>query len=341
MLRDLKDAWGWIEKLLKRVERLESAAFLEDSSITEGRMRFIGGTLRIDSGGTAEIDGTLAGVGDFTWSGPWVFEGEGDITGNVGVSGNLELSGAITVPGTYPIKIHHKSGLARIDLGPNGTVWSAGDGVVIFHGDGSTSSITVSSAGIDLAGDLKLSQPGNLPSGVTGKYLIYGSDGHVYVGSVGGGGGDPGDPPAGNPEGYIWPADPAVYGISDDFADHVARGSAEPGVDVRTPVGTPIWSPANGTIIAVKTETSGATGRYITLVTEAGDWFRFLHCDEVAVTAGQTVTQTQFLGRTGGSGFGSEAYYGPHLHLSFSVGYTGTFPGASAMDDFEAYMAAA
>ncbi|MGX9346650.1 M23 family metallopeptidase [Microbacterium sp. KNMS] len=179
-----------------------------------------------------------------------------------------------------------------------------------------------------------------VPNGAGGSYLGLDSNNRLVKLSSGGGG-DPGNPPAGNPDGYIWPADPAVYGISDDFAAHVARGSAEPGVDVMTPVGAPLWAPGPGTVTAVQTSPAGATGRYVTFVTDAGDWFRFLHNSSIVVSVGQHVEQATLLAYTGGSGFGSEAYYGPHTHISFKAGYTGSFPGASALDDFEAYMAAA
>ena len=362
MAFDLNDAWGWIQKLISRVSRLESGAMLENSSITNGRMRFIGGTLRVDSGGRLELEGTLEGGGTFIWTGTltnngplvqngtWKLNGAGEIAGNAAIL----PGGTFTVQGAQPIVLSVVGGTARMAVG-SGYLAGVTNGVAVVYPSGGqivatsagasvlfgSSSVSVSSDGVDIQGDVHMAQPDPLPSGVTGKYLIIGSDGNVYTGSAGGGGGTPGDPPAGNPDGYIWPADPAVYGISDDFAAHVARGSAEPGVDVMTPVGTPLWSPANGTIVDVQTSPAGATGRYITLVTTEGDWFRFLHNSSVVVTSGQTVTQTQLLGYTGGSGFGSEAYYGPHTHISFSRGYSGSFPGASAMDDFQAYMAAA
>ena len=62
-LVDLKDAWGWIRRIIHRLERLESGAFLERSSITNGRMRFIGGTLRGDSGATLDWVGLMQVVG--------------------------------------------------------------------------------------------------------------------------------------------------------------------------------------------------------------------------------------------------------------------------------------
>lgn len=422
---DQSDPWAELRDLRRRIQRLESGTFLENSSITEGRMRFIGGTLRVDSGGRVEIvgylsvegttdiigpvtisgdlnitgpttitgptqvtgdldvDGATTITGEFNLDGPWTISGAGDITGDVSVTGDFEVLGGgrirvgnvVLTPGNggrltigtgssqiildpsqfkvgpaFRMDPAHSDTGAQQEFGTNGRTTLYGEDAYaqLTKLDSSGSAVawvrvgTVNDfTGVSIAGDLHLTpQPGPLPSGVTGKYLLIGSDGIVYAGSAGGGG-DPGTPPAGNPDGYVWPADPAVYGISDDFAAHVARGSAEPGVDVMTPVGAALWAPGPGTVTAVQTSPAGATGRYVTLVTDAGDWFRFLHNSSIVVTVGQHVEQGQLLAYTGGSGFGSEAYYGPHSHISFKVGYTGSFPGASALDDFQAYMAAA
>lgn len=107
-LHDLNDAWGWIQRLVRRVARLESGAMLENSSITNGRMRFIGGLLRIDSGGqiqvigewrffgTGAITGDVAAEGRWTQNGEWEFNGPGDIAGDVDLTGNFELTGKLT-----------------------------------------------------------------------------------------------------------------------------------------------------------------------------------------------------------------------------------------------------
>lgn len=105
MARDLNDIWGWIKRLVRRIERLESGAFLESSSITKGRMRFIGGTLRIDSGGRAEIVGTLQVdgstivTGTFRLEGNWTFTGDGTITGKLTQNGPWEFNGAGQIKG--------------------------------------------------------------------------------------------------------------------------------------------------------------------------------------------------------------------------------------------------
>lgn len=247
-------------------------------------------------------------------------------------------TGTITVPGSNPIVLHQDdNGLAKVEFGSTGAIWSGGDGVTIASG--SDGAINVYSDGIDLVGDVHIMPPlGPLPSGVSGKYMIIGSDGMIYAGSAGGGGG--GDtPPNPFPGGYVWPTDPAIYGISDDYGDHVARGSAEPGTDVAAPVGAAVYAPADGEVRAVSTSMAGATGRLIVFRATNGAWFRFLHLSEVLVTSG-AVTQGTILGRTGGSGFGSEAYYGPHLHITYLPGPSATQPALSSSTDFELVMAA-
>ncbi|WP_336642344.1 M23 family metallopeptidase [Microbacterium sp. MMO-56] len=105
MWSDLRDAWNWIQGLVRRVERVESGAFLENSSITNGRFRIIGGLLRVDSGGRVEvigewrffgpgaITGDVVAEGKWTQNGAWEFNGRGDIDGDVDITGNLALLG--------------------------------------------------------------------------------------------------------------------------------------------------------------------------------------------------------------------------------------------------------
>ena len=403
---DRGDELAELRELKRRVDRLESGTMLENSSITRGRMRFIGGLLRVDSGGRVEIVGTLAVegtsqfvgpvtisgnlsitgnttiTGEFNLDGPWTISGDGDITGDVEVTGNFDVLGGgrikvgnvVLTPGNggritigtgssqiiidpsqlkvgpaFKMDPAHSSTGAQMEFGTSGTSTIYGDnsGVQIQRGTNNdaavrvgTSGMPLGALGVSLVGDVHMPSIESKPPNVTARYLGIGDDGLLYkLSSGGGGGGNPGEPPSGNPDGYIWPADPAVYGISDNFAAHVARGSAEPGVDVMTPVGAPLWSPAAGTIVAVQASPAGATGRFVTLVTTEGDWFRFLHNSAVVVSAGQTVEQAELLAYTGGSGFGQEAHYGPHTHISFARNYSGAFPGSGALSDFQAYMA--
>ncbi|MFF7683156.1 M23 family metallopeptidase [Microbacterium sp. NPDC007973] len=96
---NLNDVVGWIKDIYRELARLKSGAFLENSSISNGRMRFIGGLLRVDSGGRVEIVGTLQVDGEstvtgrFNLVGPWAFEGDGEISGNVRVFGQFDVEG--------------------------------------------------------------------------------------------------------------------------------------------------------------------------------------------------------------------------------------------------------
>lgn len=116
MPRDLSDAFGWLEKLERKVSRIYSGAMLENSSITNGRLRLIGGLLLVDSGGRVEIVGSLqiAGTttvtgrfemtGDFEVSGPWKFTGPGEITGDFDISGDVTITGKVTQVGDMDVE---------------------------------------------------------------------------------------------------------------------------------------------------------------------------------------------------------------------------------------------
>lgn len=112
MLLDLNDAWGWIQKLIRRMDRVESGAMLENSSITNGRMRFIGGLLRLDSGARLE------GVGTFQWS------GAGSIAGNWEVlqGGVIKVGGVLISP--------VGGGRIMVGEGPVGIILDGGTGTL-------------------------------------------------------------------------------------------------------------------------------------------------------------------------------------------------------------------
>jgi hypothetical protein len=113
---------------MRRVDRLYSGAMLENSSITNGRMRFIGGLLRIDSGGRIQvigewrffgngaITGDVVAEGKWTQNGDWEFNGNGDLAGDVALTGNFDLTGKLTA-GNVRVedgKIYVGAGTAQI-----------------------------------------------------------------------------------------------------------------------------------------------------------------------------------------------------------------------------------
>jgi len=156
MARDLNENWDWIQRLVRRVSRIESGAMLENSSISNGRMRFIGGRMRIDSGGrievigewrftgTGAITGDVVAEGKWTQNGAWEFNGPGDIAGDVDLAGNFDLTGKLTA-GNVRIedgRIYVGAGASQIVIdGTTGNIVagamridpSASGGAVVFN----------------------------------------------------------------------------------------------------------------------------------------------------------------------------------------------------------------
>ena len=130
---------------------------------------------------------------------------------------------------------------------------------------------------------------------------------------------------------------PANAKISDNFADHKARKSVNPGTDYVLKVGVPVVAVADGTVASVTTSIAGAGGRMVWLKCADGYNFDYLHLSRVDVAPGQAVKQGQVLGLSGASGLGKERGYGPHLHLSARIG--GKHVSGKGNFDYEAFLA--
>lgn len=373
MVRDLSDPYDARRRQARDVRRLQASTAIQNTAVDRGALRVKSaeglevGTAEDPTGsqyvyGILRIIGQLTGSGTYNWSGTMNQTGATNLRGPVkitGENGTLEVDaetllrgltrvlddlrvqsgGKIVIEGQNPITIATNSqGVAALSFQSGAQIASNQGAVVLSNSDGTVIGIGNGVVGIQ-ADKIDVTKLPPLPAGTSSKYVVVGSDGILYEASNNGGG-DPGTPgtPGDNPGGYIYPVNPSAWTLGDDFADHVARGSAEPGIDWWTSVGTPIWAPGDGTILAVQSAYTGATGAYVTLITDQGDWFRFLHLNTTSVSPGQTVSQGDVLAYSGGSGFGSPAGYGPHIHVSFKAGFTGTFPG-SGLDDFIAYMA--
>lgn len=194
-LVDLKDAWGWIRRIIHRLERLESGAFLERSSITNGRMRFIGGTLRGDSGATLDWVGLMQVVGSLILTGAIEVNDDGSISlGGVTLTNdNIDVdgSGTITVGG---ITIDPSANGGTVSFGSGRIVHAGsgylgmydGDNFVVFNDGGVTvyaegRSLRISSLGIRFAG-LPTTPLSSAPSGAFVGAVI--SDGSGYLSRV-------------------------------------------------------------------------------------------------------------------------------------------------------------
>ncbi|MFF8187740.1 hypothetical protein ACF044_10830 [Microbacterium sp. NPDC016588] len=111
MAVSLNDVTGWIKDIFYRLRKLESGAFLENSSITNGRLRIIGGTLLVDSGGqlivvgTASVDGSMSISGTFLLTGSgWRIVGSGSIEGPTTVIGTLRVDGDTRFTGNLSLE---------------------------------------------------------------------------------------------------------------------------------------------------------------------------------------------------------------------------------------------
>lgn len=104
--------------------------------------------------------------------------------------------------------------------------------------------------------------------------------------------------------------------VSASWQTHKDRNppSSEPGTDYGTPYGTPVAAPWAGVVIEVKASNSYATGRYVAIAFDDGRSNRALHMAEVWAATGQRVARGDHIGLSGASGYGSDWYYGPHVH---------------------------
>ncbi|MBP3978891.1 M23 family metallopeptidase [Microbacterium sp. BLY] len=128
--------------------------------------------------------------------------------------------------------------------------------------------------------------------------------------------------------------------ISDSWQGHRNRNppSGEPGTDYSVTKGTPVRAATDGIIVDRKDTTSTATGRFLALRGDDGNYLRYLHLQSSAVAIGTRVTRGQVIAYSGASGFGKENGYGPHVHVSLWIGGTPTQQGFTNTVDFEKYV---
>jgi murein DD-endopeptidase len=89
------------------------------------------------------------------------------------------------------------------------------------------------------------------------------------------------------------------------------------GMDFKTPVGTPVYSPRVGKVSRVNWNLAN-NGNCIEVRYRDGVTARFLHLSATDVRAGESVTKGQVLGKTGNTGHSTA----PHLHYELEKGST-------------------
>ncbi|PRB14454.1 peptidoglycan DD-metalloendopeptidase family protein [Microbacterium sp. MYb62] len=139
--------------------------------------------------------------------------------------------------------------------------------------------------------------------------------------------------------GYQRPS--ATSAISDSWQGHKNRRppSQEPGTDYPCAYGSSIVAPFDGTVAEVKTSSSGATGRFVTIDFVDGRRARALHLSRVLVSAGQKVTRGQEIAKSGASANGRDWGVGAHVHETLFPSHRYVF-GPNGTLDFERYVGA-
>lgn len=91
------------------------------------------------------------------------------------------------------------------------------------------------------------------------------------------------------------------------------RSTPHRGLDIAAPTGTPIKAAAAGTVS--KAGYNGSYGKMIIITHGNGVQTLYAHCSQLNVSAGQTISQGQVIGKVGSTGNST----GPHLHLEVRV----------------------
>lgn len=355
MLRNLEDAWGWIKQLNAKVDRIYSGALLENASITKGRLRFIGGLLRLDSGARLE------GVGTFDWSGPGSIAGNWEVLqgGVIKVGGVLisPVGGGRIMVGAGPVGIILDGGAGSMTTGnvriEGGKIY-VGTGANLIVIDGATGKVTIGSMVLDpsnhngmitmpndaqvlgFENNLELYGPpaaggrngiiikpdqimiGKLPvkTSTTGLRWV-GADavGNLFVVDPGVGG------PMGGPLRWPFPAST----VSSEYGPRESPGPGgsafHEGMDFAPGEGTPIPAAASGTV-----ELAGVNGGFGNcVIINHGNGLKTLygHMQSApSVTVGQQVIAGQIIGAVGNTGVS----FGAHLHFEVHVNGTPVNP---------------
>lgn len=207
------------------------------------------------------------------------------------------------------------------------------DGTFNFAYPGSNSGFWNIDLGIGTIQDIGNNKKILIGGGTTTR-MAYPTTGSIWLVSHPDGGGGPIDPGGGGNPGIgakvIYPT--AVHSVSDSFQDHVNRGSVNPGTDYTDAVGDQVVSVAAGTVTdGNNNDISGSGGRVMHIDHDDGSGADYLHLSSIDVGVGTHVNQGAPIAHSGASGYGSENYYGAHLHISYRNmhghiynGYTGS-----------------
>ncbi len=101
--------------------------------------------------------------------------------------------------------------------------------------------------------------------------------------------------------------------INDDFAAHVKRGAATPGLDYNCAVGDSVWASDRGIVVAASNNPNSGAGKHVVIKHRDGSQTLYYHLSKVFVGNGQRVNRRDEIGKTGNTGTQTT---GPHLHFA-------------------------
>ena len=119
-----------------------------------------------------------------------------------------------------------------------------------------------------------------------------------------------------------WPVKLKIDGGTGIITQHMGevsklyRGKPHNGLDIGTPLGTPVMAAESGTVFAVDNNDKSSWqkyqyGKYILIKHENGLATLYAHLSKQIVAKGQTVKRGDLIGYSGSTGYST----GPHLHL--------------------------
>ncbi|HEX3078331.1 MAG TPA: M23 family metallopeptidase, partial [Lachnospiraceae bacterium] len=115
---------------------------------------------------------------------------------------------------------------------------------------------------------------------------------------------------------FTWPC-PSSHTITSSFgyrnSPTAGASSYHQGIDIGAPSGTSIVAAGTGTVVTASY--SGAAGNFIMISHGNGVFTVYMHCSQLLVSVGDSVSKGQKIGLVGSTGIST----GPHLHFGVSV----------------------
>lgn len=343
MVDSLNNTTAWIQNIYHELARLKSGAFLEQSSISDGQMRFIRSTLLLQGAAL------LKGEGTFDWTGP------GSIAGNFEVldGGVIKVGGVLISPvgggrimiGQGPVGIILDGATGSLTMGdvriegnrifvggmeldptsnggsikfPDGpevyadgttlALYSVGTGAFIEVGKDELNVRGPGLQGITVTAEgMKLDAVPTRPNGDGIRW--YGEDADGFLVKV--------NPGTGGPVGSLmWVFPPSTVTSEYGPREVTIEGASafHEGIDHGVDEGTPIPAAGAGTVT-----TAGPSGGYGNLVVidhGGGLVTKYAHMQTLPyVAVGQAVPRGHILGPVGNTGVSGA----PHLHFEVHV----------------------